>query len=73
MEFLLYLYLPTMGENKIICLIVAFASLFYYTVRSISREAKLTFIVCFGSNGNAFYLYVATSVACRSTPCNVHA
>ena len=41
------------------------------TVRTASREAKLTFIPCFGSNRNAFCLYTVTSVAC-STPFVMH-
>ena len=35
-------------------------------VRSVSREVNLTFIPYFGSNRNAFYLYMATSAACSS-------
>ena len=42
------------------------------TVRTASHEVKLMFILCFGSNRNAFYLYMVTHVACSSTPCNVH-
>ena len=42
-------------------------------VRSVSREVKLTFILCLDSNGNAFYLYTAIGAACSSTPCNAHA
>ena len=42
-------------------------------VRTASRKVKLTFILCFGSNKNAFYLYMATGVACSSTPCYAHA
>ena len=42
---------------------------FHYrsNVRSVSCDVNLPFILCFGSNGNAFYLYMATSVACSST------
>ena len=43
------------------------------SVRTASHEVKLTFILCFGSNRNAFYLYMGTSVASSSTPCYVHA
>ena len=42
------------------------------TVRTASREVKLTVIHRFGSNRNAFYLYMVTSVACSSTPYYVH-
>ena len=31
------------------------------------------FILCFGSNRNAFYLYMVTSADCSSTPCYAHA
>ena len=42
-------------------------------VRTARQKVKLTFILCFGSNNNAFYLYRATSVACSSTSCSGHA
>ena len=41
-------------------------------VRTVSRKVKLTFILCFGSSSNTFYLYRATSVVCSSTPCYAH-
>ena len=34
---------------------------------------KLTFILCFSSNSNAFYLYRLTGAACSSIPYSVHA
>ena len=36
-------------------------------VRTVRRNVKLTLILCFGSNRNAFYLYRATSAVCSST------
>ena len=44
-----------------------------FTERTIRRKVKLTFILCFSSNSNAFYLYRATSAVCSSTPCYGHA
>ena len=41
-------------------------------VRTASREVKLGFILCSGSNRNVFYLYRATSADCGSTPCYAH-
>ena len=43
----------------------------FYVVRTAIRKVrkvKLTFILCFSSNSNVFYLYRATSAACSSTP-----
>ena len=42
-------------------------------VRTVRRNVKLTLILCFGSNRNAFHLYRATSAVCSSTPCYEHA
>ena len=44
----------------------------YANVAIVSRKVKLTFILHFGSNRNAFYLYTVTSAACSSTPCDAH-
>ena len=42
------------------------------SVRYAMLKVKLTFILCFGSNSNAFYLYRATSAAYSSTHYSVH-
>ena len=42
------------------------------SVITASREVELMFILCFHSNSNAFYLYMATSVPCSSTPRYAH-
>ena len=38
------------------------------SIRTASREVKLMFILHFGSNRSAFYLYMVTSAACSSIP-----
>ena len=42
------------------------------SVRTTSLKVKLTFILCFDSNRNVFYLHMVTSVACNSTSCHAH-
>ena len=41
--------------------------------RTAIRKVKLMFILHISSNRNAFYLYMATSVACSNTPCYAYA
>ena len=39
------------------------------SVRTARHKVKLTFILCFGSDRNAFHLYMVISAACSSTLC----
>ena len=65
------------GLNLSVCPEVMFKAVFpewkFATsiVRTTRHKVKLMFILCFGSNRNAFYLYMATSAAGSSTPCKM--